>query len=133
MAEIGNQKGDLPLIAALAGGATVQDAAKRASVSERTAHRRLEDADFRRRVDETRAEVLNGAVGRLADASTGAADTLRALLSADSETVRLGACRAILELGTKLRESLDLEQRIAVLEEQIAAGEQPRGGNRWRA
>ena len=33
-----------------------------------------------------------------------------------SETVRLSAARAVLELGTKLRESVELEERIAALE-----------------
>jgi hypothetical protein len=47
---------------------------------------------------------------------TEAADTLRALLRAKSRSVRLGAARAILELGTRLRESVELEQRIAALE-----------------
>jgi hypothetical protein len=43
---------------------------------------------------------------------TSAADTLRGLLdAANSGTVRLGAARALLELGPKLRESVELEER----------------------
>jgi hypothetical protein len=46
-----------------------------------------------------------------------AADTLASLSQeAVSESVRLSAARAVLELGTKLRESIELEERIAVLE-----------------
>jgi hypothetical protein len=32
--------------------------------------------------------------------------------------VRLGACRAILELGTKLRDSVEVEERLQALERQ---------------
>ena len=111
---------DQALVAALAAGATKQEAARLAGVGERTIYRRLEDPDFRRRVDQARSELVTQAVGRLADASAAAVTTLRALLGADSESVRLGACRAILDLGLKLRESEELERRIAALEEQPA-------------
>jgi hypothetical protein len=39
---------------------------------------------------------------------------------------RLGAARAVLELGMKVRETAELEQRLAALEEQLATG----GGTR---
>jgi hypothetical protein len=51
---------------------------------------------------------------------TAAAATLRKLLKAEAETVRLGAARALLELGTKLRESAELEERLRALEEKAA-------------
>jgi hypothetical protein len=124
---------DLPLIAALAGGATIESAAARAGVSERTARRRLDEPEFRKQVDEARREMLTRAVGKLADAGTEAAETLRKLLQAESESVRLGACRAILELGTRLREAEELERRLVALEEQQAAVAAPDGGKRWRA
>ena len=76
--------------------------------------------------------MLARAVGTLADASTAAASKLKDLLDAESETVRLGACRAILELGSKLRESEELAGRIAALEGRLAAGEQQRNGRgKW--
>jgi hypothetical protein len=46
-----------------------------------------------------------------------AADVLRQLLDAQTPpAVRLGACRALLELAVKLRESVELEERVAALE-----------------
>lgn len=45
-----------------------------------------------------------------------AADAIRKLLTAKSEAVRLSAARAVIELGTKLRESVELEERISALE-----------------
>ena len=37
------------------------------------------------------------------------------------ETVRLGAARAVIEMGTRLREAVELEERIASLESGHAA------------
>jgi hypothetical protein len=61
--------------------------------------------------------MTNQALGRLIADMASAAETLGFLSrKAKSETVRLGAARALLELGNKLRESNELEQRIAALE-----------------
>ena len=74
-------------------------------------------------LSDLRGQVLDRAVGKLSEASTAAADTLRALLDADSETVRLGAGRSILELGARLREALELEARLAALEQKLGEGD----------
>ena len=132
MSEIGRRKGDSGLIAALACGATVRDAAQSAGVSERTAHRRLEDPAFARRVTDARSEMLSRAVGTLARTSTAAATALALLLRAESETVRLGAARSILELAAKFHETEQLEHRIAQLEAQME-GQQRKGARGWRA
>src|SRR2546430_29833 len=101
----GNGRVNLPLILALAGGKTVAEAADATGLSERTIFRRLEDADFRRRVSQARGDMLARAVGRLADVSARAVKTLEALLEAEGEFVRLNAAKAILETGNRLRES----------------------------
>jgi hypothetical protein len=111
-----NRRGDDALLLALASGQTVRDAASTAGIGERTATRRVADTDFRRRVGELRAEMVGRALGQLADGMTEAAGTLRALLSAEGESVRRGAARSILELGNRLRESVELEQRLQALE-----------------
>jgi hypothetical protein len=130
----GRKNADPALIVALASGCMVEDAARQVGVGETTIYRRLAEPEFRRHVDEARREMLTRAVGRLADAGTEAADTLRKLLIADSESVRLGAARSVLELGVKLRESMELEQRIAALEaRQEALTSQQKGKPRWRA
>jgi hypothetical protein len=113
---------DVALIAALAGGATVREASAAGAVSEPTIYRRLRDDDFKRRVSDARGEMLAQAVGKLADASTKAVTTLTELLNGESESVRLGAARSVLELGVKLRESTELERRIAELEARAAEG-----------
>jgi hypothetical protein len=54
-----------------------------------------------------------------------AADTLRQLLGAESAAVRLGAARSLLELGVRLRESVELQQELRELQEEVKAlGEQ---------
>ena len=49
-----SKNGEDQLITALASGTTVREAAKLAGVTERTVNRRLEDAEFRARVQEAR-------------------------------------------------------------------------------
>ncbi len=112
------------LVVALARGDTVAAAATAADVSEATAYRRLREPEFRTQLDEARAEMLATAVARLTAAATAAADTLRALLSSDSDFARLAAARSILELGVKLREHQDLAERVAALESRLEPREE---------
>jgi hypothetical protein len=110
-------KGDpTRLVIELVSGATVEDAARSAGMSEATAYRRLKHPDFRREFDEARSSVVTRATSKLTTASTEAVDTLRGLLSSDHDFAKLAAARAILELGIKLREHEDLAVRIAALE-----------------
>jgi len=126
MADIGKRKGDSDLILSLARGKTVREAAESAGIGERTAHRRLSEPVFLRLVQETRAEMMTRAMGKLADASIEAVETLVSLLKAESETVRLGAARTILEAGPRLRELTDMETRLADLERRF---EEPETGS----
>jgi hypothetical protein len=117
VAHRGRKNADATLAAALAAGLTVDAAATRAGVSQRTAHRRLAEPDFRRRVAELRGGMVERALGRAARGMSAAADRLRRLLKAKSESVQLGAAKALLELTVKLRESVELEARITALEQ----------------
>lgn len=122
VADSGSPFGDDCFALAIATGTSVREAATSAGVSERTAYRRLRDPVFRRRVSEIRTSFLNEAVGRLSEAANEAVSTLKSLLTSSSDSVRLSASRAILELGPKLREQAELEERITALE-RAAAGE----------
>lgn len=119
----GRAGGDTRLVVELAGGATVADAATAAGMSESTAYRRLRDAEFRQLVDEARSEMLSRSVSRLTAASVDAVDTLRALLGSEMDFARLGAARAILEVGLKYREQHDLSERVSALEDQLTTKE----------
>jgi hypothetical protein len=127
MAENGRRKGDVALMLALAGGQAVRDAARLAGVGERTATRRVADAGFRRRVADLRAEMVARAAGQLADGMAAAAATLRGLLTAKSEPVRLAAARSILEIGNKLREAVELEARLQAVEARLDSGQEGEG------
>lgn len=119
MANNGRKKDDTLLLMALAGGASIGAAADATGFGARTIHRRLRDPGFRKRLAELRSEAVGRAVGKLADASSDAAEALQRLLRARSEAVRLGAARAILELGCRLREAEEFAARIAALEAAI--------------
>src|SRR5438105_7514284 len=109
-------RGDELLLGVLAAGGSVEQAAESAGVSLRTAYRRLADPVFARRLAQARDELISSALGELIDCASEAVATLRALLSAGDERVRLGAGKAILDQLLRLRETLTLSQRLAVLE-----------------
>ena len=128
-------RADAALIAALAGGSTVEGAASAAGVGVATVYRRLKEPEFRARVDDARSASIDRAVALLTAASTAAVGRLMKLLTAESESVQLGAARSILELGAKLREHVDLAERVHVLEEQHEREKAPasngEGSRRW--
>ena len=111
------RKTDAALAVALACGATLESAAQKAGVSLRTAYRRLADAAFGAQVNEVRAEMVRRSTDMFTAASLSAINTLMTLQdSATSESVRLGAARAVVELGCKLREKTETTARIAAME-----------------
>jgi hypothetical protein len=124
MAVRGRFRADAALALALAGGSTVAEAAAAAGVSERTCYRRLENAEFRRQIAAARAAMFDSALGRLAGGMGDAAGALRKLLRAKSDSAKLGAARSILELGSKLREQVELAERLAEVEWRLRAGRQ---------
>src|SRR5687768_1591881 len=115
------RRNDDTLILALACGANVEAAARKADVSARTLFRRLKDPVFRKKVDDKRAEILSRSSAML---SAGCSEAVRTLLALQTEnaspTVRLGAARAVLELGIKLKETVELDKRLGELEAKIA-------------
>src|SRR5262249_36316021 len=103
-------------------GATVEAAARAAGVSEATAFRRLREPAFRARLQGVRADMVQRTAGALTAAAAEAVRTLLALQGAsEPPAVRLGAARAVLEIGLKLREAAELEARVAALEQQLQA------------
>jgi hypothetical protein len=113
---------DDALLMALACGATVESAARSAGVSEATAHRRLAEPEFKRRMLEFRAEVMQRTAGSLTAASQEAVRTLLALQKDGvAPSVRLGAARAVLEIGMKVREVAELEVQLDELRQKVEA------------
>jgi hypothetical protein len=101
----------------LAGGATLEEAAIACSGVARTIKTWSTLPAFRQKVSEVRSELTSRALGKLVENMTSAADTLGYLSrKSKSENIRLSASRAIIELGTRLRDMVELEARIAALE-----------------
>jgi hypothetical protein len=101
---------------ALAGGKSSKAAAEEAGCAERTIRYWQGDPLFAARVAELRTRIFDQTVGVLASMSTLALVTLGQLLKGKSETVRLGAARAILDCGARLREGVELAARLDALE-----------------
>ena len=117
MARGRRKKADTGLIVSLACGASVETAAQKAGLSARTVYRRLADPQFQAQVNDVRADMLRRAAAMLTAAGMAAIKTFTSLQeSAQSESVRLGAARSIIELGCKLREMVELTERMAQLE-----------------
>ena len=124
MAQRGRRNADHKLLMAFACGATVESAARQAGVSESTAHRRLEDPAFRQQLQAMRADLVQRTAGALTAASTESVRTLLELQKPSAPpAVRLGAARSILEIGIKLREAADLEERLSALEQQLGVAD----------
>lgn len=125
-----HKKNEDGLLLALACGVTVEAAAKQCGIHERTIYRRMTAPDFKARLQELRTDMVRRAAGLLTAATN---EAVRTLLSLQKEAipapVRLGAARAVLEIGMKLREMVDLETRMAELEARLDQQEQtgPRG------
>jgi hypothetical protein len=118
----GRKNADEALLTALACGATVDNAARSAHVSTRTAHRRLADPAFQQRLQSLKADMVQRTAGMLTAAGMESAKTLITLQdSSNPGAIRLGASRTVLELGMRLREAADLAARIAALEAQVKA------------
>ncbi len=130
MADNARKKNETKLLLALACGATVEQAARQSELTARTVCRRLEDPAFRRQVQKLQGDMVRRTAATLTAAATEAVKTLLELLKGTSPPpVRLGAARSVLEIGVKLREVADLEERLAALEEEVAAGVD-KGGTR---
>jgi hypothetical protein len=112
------KKNEDPLLLALACGATVESAARQCGLSDRTVYRRLQDPGFKHRLDKARADMVQRSSGMLTAAAGEAVRTLLALQRDPMPAaVRLGAARAILEIGMKIRPVVEFEQRLTELEE----------------
>jgi hypothetical protein len=124
MANKPRKKAEDALLLALACGASVDQAARQCGLSTRTVYRRLAEVDFRRRLQALRGDMVSRTAGTLTAAATEAVRTLLELLKGPtSDAVRLGAARAVLEIGMKVREAADLEERLSALEQQLGGAD----------
>ena len=122
MARPPRNEADRALPQALACGATVENAARKAGVGERTVYRRLADPTFRQQLQEPRTEMVQRTAGMLTGAGLGSVKVLVDLQNdvAVPAGVRRRSARVVLELGLKFRETAEREQRLAAVEARLA-------------
>jgi HEAT repeat protein len=125
MSQSRRKRADEVLLLALACGLGVEQAAQQAGVNRRTVHRRMQDPEFRRQWQAARAELWRRTSGMLTAESLQAGKALLELLKSKVENTRLRAAIAILEQGTKMRDSVDQEERIVALERLMATRNPP--------
>ena len=97
---------------------TIRDAAQTADIAERTAYRWLRSDPVKSALSEALDVALSQAAARCSGAMGAALEVLLAIAQ-DIEapaSARVSAARAILEGGPKLRESRELSERVAILE-----------------
>jgi len=116
-------KGEPHCSAALAGGATFQEAASAGGVALRTVRRRMADQAYRARVQRLRGELLAQALGVLAQHCAAAASRLADLMSSDSDLVAQKAARSLIEMAMRMRREADFDERIAAIEAAIERGQ----------
>lgn len=118
----GRRSADETLAASLAAGKTVAESATAAGVSEATAYRRFKVPAFAARVRELRAAMVATALGRLTDGMTAAADALNELVQSAEADAKFKAAKAVIELALRVREQVDLEERLAAVERALKGG-----------
>ncbi len=119
MAGSGRQRADALVIAALMSGATIGYASLRSGVPERTIQRRLADPTFRAKLEAAQAELVAATARVMLGSTTEATANLIELMRVAPPAVRLGAARTIFELAGKWRFEVELEERLAALEQAV--------------
>jgi hypothetical protein len=108
-------------LSALLTEATVEAAAGKAQVSQRTLYRWLSDPIFTGAYREARRKAVGQAIARLQHASADAVTALRSVMN-DAEApapARVNAAKAVLELAVRVVELEDLETRVQELERAV--------------
>ena len=109
------------LIEQLARGASQTEAAKAAGVGRKAVYLRLQKPEFRKAIEDFRAELLDQTVGKLAGGIGKAIERLEHLMAkAVPDAAQVQAARAIADLTVKFKE-MHLEARMADLQKRLEA------------
>jgi transposase-like protein len=117
---------DTMLAIAVASGASISEVAAQAGIERSTIYRKLENPAFARRVAEFRDQLIQTALGRVADAMTRGADVLAQMLDSPQDHIRIRAARALISLGLRLRDSVDLTARMREVEHELGRRQEGR-------
>ena len=106
-------------LAALIAGRSIIDAAAQSGVSERSLRRWLKDPAFRLQLERAQAEVVAQTCSRLATIALAATGVLMKAMAdpTASASARVQAARTALEMALSYREAVELETRLAAIEQ----------------
>ena len=119
----------LRAITFLISSATQEEACRHAQVSRETMNTWRKDSVFLEELEKQRQVVFSEALGILKQTVSQAVITLRNLLSSENEAVRLRACVHCVLLGLKVKDEIELEDRVRNLEENAQARLMRNGGS----
>src|SRR6516162_3473293 len=122
MARLKQKKVNEILLQAFSCGATVESAARKADVTERTVYRHRADPRFQADLREMKAEMVQRASAMLTAGGLASVKTLVEMQQDASmpAAVRRRAARDVLEMSIRFRENVDLEERVRAGEERLA-------------
>jgi hypothetical protein len=113
----GRSGDDAAIIAALASGATEEEAGARGGVSDRTVRRRLKDPAFREAVERARAESLQAVNEGLRGLAARAVSTLGDLMDdSNPPAVRLGAARTVVAEVVRFQQTVGFQEQLDRIE-----------------
>lgn len=106
----------------LAGGFTVKKTASTVGCTPTTVFAWLQQEQFVKLVAQRQAKIVSRVMGSLIRSGMAASTTLaKCLKSDDGDMVRLRAATAILDQLLRLREAVQLEERVKALEQKMGA------------
>lgn len=114
--ELKRSKYFLPLAQLMATGENALQASQTLGISQSLAYKLSNSQEFRAEVSTIRTELLRDSMGKLANASTLAVETMVELMNCDNAPVRLRAAVGILERFSRISEDVDLRARVEKLE-----------------
>jgi len=98
---------------------TVKEAAARAGVSERTAYRWVSDEDFAERWRAEKRRRVEASLERLEFAAGAAVECLVRNMRCGMPSVEVRAATAVLDLGIRATELLEMEDRVRAMERRM--------------
>jgi hypothetical protein len=117
MSQFESENKDVLLATALACGASASETARQLGVCLNTVKRRMLEPGFRKLVANLRAEMVECVLGRMTERLTRATDAVAELLDSPEPHIRLRAARILFHTSFRLRDAVDVDQRIRDLEE----------------
>ncbi len=103
-------------LSALLESATINEAAKKCGLNEKTLRRYLEDAEFQKEFRVARRRVFEQNIARLQSLHAGAVDTLERNLNCENPSVEVRAAQIVIESNRKDFETFDILARLEMLE-----------------